>query len=347
MEFVEKLTDFANRIERIRRNILTEEATKTSIILPFFQILGYDVFNPCEFVPEYTADAGVKKGEKVDYAIIIDEEPLILIEAKPANTELMAKHTSQLMRYFSVTNARFGILTNGITYQFYSDLDEPNKMDAIPFLNFDISNIKKDVADELKRFRKEGFDVRSILDSASDLKYMTIVKNIIAEQFQDPSDQFVRAIISKKVYGGTKTKAVLDKFKIIVQKAFNEYINDVISERISNAISPDVASTLMPKEKSDPAMIPEEKKVLDFVKNMLRTDLDIKYRKTSRYAYMQLGELSTKWICRVYIRKEKHLFVLHRFDNTTYECEYYFDDVEQLGMIRDFVADTFEKCKGL
>ena len=71
MDFIEKLTDFSNRIESIKRNILTEEATKTSIILPFFQLLGYDVFNPYEFVPEYTADAGLKKGERVDYAIII------------------------------------------------------------------------------------------------------------------------------------------------------------------------------------------------------------------------------------------------------------------------------------
>ncbi len=344
MDFIEKLNDFSNRIERIKRNISTEEATKTSIILPFFQILGYDVFNPCEFVPEYTADAGVKKGEKVDYAIIINGEPLILVEAKSANTELNTKHISQLIRYFSVTKAKFGILTNGIKYQFYSDLEEQNKMDTVPFLEFDISHIKKETVEELKRFQKELFDVKSILNSASDLKYMTMVKNVIAEQFENPSDQFVRAIINKSIYNGTKTQSVLDKFKEIIKKAFDEYINDTITERLSSVISPDVVLAPVSKEKNDAVVTPEEKEVLDFVKDILETDADIKYRKTSRYAYMQLGELSTKWICRVYIRKDQHLFALHKFDNTDYECEYYFDEIEQLEMIKDLIKDTFEKC---
>lgn len=347
MDFIEKLTDFSNRIERIKGNISTEEATKTSIILPFFQLLGYDVFNPCEFVPEYTADAGIKKGEKVDYAIMINGEPLILIEAKSTSTELTTKHTSQLIRYFSVTNARFGILTNGIIYQFYSDLEEHNKMDVVPFLEFDLSHIRKETVDELKRFQKDAFNVKSILSSASDLKYMTMIKNVIAEQFKNPSDQLVKVLINKNIYNGTKTQAVLDKFKSIIQKAFDEYINDTITERLSTVISTDIILTPISKEKENFVLTPEEKEVLDFVKTMLETDLDIKYKKTSRYGYMQLGELSTKWICRVYIRKEQNLFTLHKFEDTDYECEYYFDEIEQLEMIRNIIKDTFEKCKKL
>ena len=344
MEFIEKLTDFSERIARIKNNILTEEATKTSIILPFFQLLGYDVFNPYEFVPEYTADAGIKKGEKVDYAIMINNEPLILIEAKSANIELSTKHISQLIRYFSVTKAKFGILTNGIVYQFFSDLEENNKMDTVPFLEFDLSHIRKETVDELKRFQKDSFNIKSILSSASDLKYMTMVKNVIAEQFQNPSEQFIKVLINKNIYAGTKTQAVLDKFKVIIQKAFDEYINDTITERLSSVISPDVVLAPVSKEKNDAVVTPGEKEVLDFVKDILETDADIKYRKTSRYAYMQLGELSTKWICRVYIRKDQHLFALHKFDNTDYECEYYFDEIEQLEMIKDLIKDTFEKC---
>ena len=87
MDFKEQINLFADRINVLRENISTEEATKTSIILPFFQILGYDVFNPLEFVPEFTADTGTKRGEKVDYAILQNNTPLILIEAKSANTD--------------------------------------------------------------------------------------------------------------------------------------------------------------------------------------------------------------------------------------------------------------------
>ncbi|MDE5696745.1 MAG: type I restriction enzyme HsdR N-terminal domain-containing protein [Lachnospiraceae bacterium] len=344
MDFIEKLTNFSNRIERIKGSILTEEATKTSIILPFFQLLGYDVFNPYEFVPEYTADVGIKKGEKVDYAILINNEPLILIETKSVNTELSAKHTNQLVRYFSVTKAKLGILTNGIIYQFYSDLEEHNKMDTIPFLEINLSKIKKETAEELKRFQKDAFDIKGILSNAADLKYMTMIKNEIAEQFKNPSDQLVKVLINKNVYSGTKTQAVIDKFKLIIQKAFDEYINDTLTERLSSVISPDTTSISLPKETSENILTSEEKDALDFVKEMLNTSLDIKYKKTSRYGYMQLGESSTKWICRVYIRKDQHLFTLHKFEDTNYECEYYFDEIEQLELIHDVIKDTFEKC---
>ena len=126
MELNEKLYEFVQRIEPLKDSITTEEATKTSMIMPFFQLLGYDVFNPLEFAPEFTADVGIKKGEKVDYAIMLDQEPLILIECKPCNKSL-DKHSSQLFRYFGTTNAKFAILTNGISYQFYTDLEDKNK----------------------------------------------------------------------------------------------------------------------------------------------------------------------------------------------------------------------------
>lgn len=344
MDFIEKITQFSKRIEHLKDNILTEEATKTSMILPFFQLLGYDVFDPFEFVPEYTADAGTKKGEKVDYAIMINNEPLILIEAKPANTELSAKHINQLLRYFTVTKAKFGILTNGIIYRFYSDLEEANKMDTVPFLEFDLLNIKKDKVEELKQFQKDSFDMKNILSSASDLKYMTMIKNIISEQFQEPSDQFVKALINKNIYSGAKTQAILDKFRVIVKKALNEYVNDLISDRINTAIAPNATINNITESKSDPVLSEEEISVLDYVKGLLDTDMNILYKKTSRYAYMQIGELSTKWICRVYMRKSQPLFTLHKFDDTDYECEYYFDEAEQLEMIKDVIRDTFKKC---
>ena len=344
MDFIEKITQFSKRVEKITYSISTEEATKTSIILPFFQILGYDVFNPYEFVPEYTADIGTKRGEKVDYAIMMDNDPLILIEAKSCSSELNTKHMGQLMRYFTVTKARFAILTNGIFYRFYSDLEEQNKMDTVPFLEFNLLNFKKDDLEELKRFQKDTFNLKSILNSASDLKYLTMLKNVIAEQFKNPSDQLVKVLINKNIYSGAKTQAVLDKFKTMVKKAFDEYINDTISERLSTVISPEPAQEPTAPKKAEPILTPEELKTLDFVKNILNTELDIKYRKTSRYAYMQLGNLSTKWICRVHIRKEQNLFTLHRFENTDYECEYYFDDVIQLEMICNEIKDTFKKC---
>jgi len=190
MDFIDQLKQFSTRVDGIRDSLQTEEATKTAIIMPFFAMLGYDVFNPQEFTPEYTADVGTKKGEKVDYAIMDNGQPVILIEAKWAG-QVLDKHDSQLFRYFGTTNAKFGILTNGIVYKFYTDLDAPNKMDLQPFLEIDITDIKETQVAELKKFHKANFDVENVLNSASELKYSYAFRELFAKELQSPSDDFL------------------------------------------------------------------------------------------------------------------------------------------------------------
>lgn len=222
MSFEEQLQEFSKKLEHAK-NIKTEEATKMTLILPFFQLLGYDVFNPIEFVPEYTADVGTKRGEKVDYAIMKDGQPIILIEAKYVG-EKLKKHTSQLYRYFSVTPAKFAILTNGKVYKFYSDLVEPNKMDENPFLEVDLSDIKPAQLNELQKFSKDVFDVDLILGAASELRYIDEFKSILRYEFEYPSDELVRFFL-KDLYEGVKTKNVVDKYRPILHKAMQLYIN--------------------------------------------------------------------------------------------------------------------------
>jgi len=135
MDLKDQLKQIADRVTKLKDQILTEEATKNAFIMPFLQCLGYDVFNPLEVVPEFISDIGIKKGEKIDYAIFKDGKPTILIECKDWRQNLNL-HDGQLLRYFHVSKAKFGLLTNGISYRFYSDLVEPNKMDEKPFLEF-------------------------------------------------------------------------------------------------------------------------------------------------------------------------------------------------------------------
>jgi len=111
MDFIDELRNFSSRALKVKEVVTTEDATKMSLVVPFFKLLGYDVYNPLEFVPEFTADVGVKKGEKVDFAIVIDDNPIILIECKKYG-EPLDKHASQLFRYFGTTTAKFGILTD-------------------------------------------------------------------------------------------------------------------------------------------------------------------------------------------------------------------------------------------
>ena len=120
MEFTEAVSQIAAKVKDLKDGIQTEEATKNAFIMPFIgQVLGYDVFNPNEVIPEFTADVGVKKGEKIDYALVQDGQVQILIECKKVGQPLSLENASQLYRYFACTKARIGVLTNGQVWNFY------------------------------------------------------------------------------------------------------------------------------------------------------------------------------------------------------------------------------------
>lgn len=348
MDFIDEIKQFSNRVTELKDNLKTEEATKTSLVLPFFNLLGYDIFNPFEFVPEFTADVGTKKGEKVDYAIMNNGEPTIIIEVKSCDTELKPKHLNQLIRYFSVTKSKFGILTNGINYKFYSDLEEPNKMDDKPFLDINLLALKDDLIKELNRFKKDSFDLKDILDSASELKYTAMIKNVLSEQLKNPSDQFVKALLTKDIYSGVKTQNVIDKFRGIIKISFNEYISELINEKIKNALELDDSSDIniqKSKKEKTPEFTSEELEILDYVKSLISSEQPIIYKKTERYLSLQLGENVRKWICRVFIKQNQKTFVLHKFDGFEEECEYYFDEVYQLGQIEDLICKVAKLCE--
>ncbi|AEM41433.1 type I restriction endonuclease [Ketogulonicigenium vulgare] len=224
------------RVQQHANTMLTEEAVKTAVVLPFLQALGYDVFNPGEVIPEFTADAVGKKGEKVDYAIKLDGEIRILIECKPISTNLDKVHLAQLYRYFSVTSAKFAVLTNGRFFHFHSDLEEPNKLDTRPFFTFDITEPNSQVLGELKKFEKSGFDVDGILANAERLKYTSALKTEINKHMDAPSDEFVR-VLAAPVHEGRFTAAVLDQYRGLVKSAFREIIRDSVQERLSSALA--------------------------------------------------------------------------------------------------------------
>ncbi len=235
MDLIDRLTQIAAQIPKQRAQILTEAATKTALVLPFIDALGYNIFDPAEVVPEFTADVGTKKGEKVDYAITKDGKPIILFEVKCLGTNLSEVQASQLYRYFSVTEARFGVLTDGSVYRFYSDLEAPNKMDDKAFLVFDLLDIDFSLVDELKRFSKLAFDVDTILSTASELKYTREIKTLLAAEFNMPTEAFVRHFTTQ-VYSRRLTQSVLAEFAEITKRAFRSFINDRIEQRLKTAL---------------------------------------------------------------------------------------------------------------
>ena len=224
----------ASRLEHIRG----EEATKHSLVMPFIQALGYNVFDPIDVVPEYTADFGTKQREKVDYAIMREGKPIILIEAKQAETSLSIWETSQIFRYYATTEARFGILTNGVKYQFYTDLEKRNIMDKQPFLIIDMLNLDDRLVNVLEGFTKANFDAGRILSSAKELKLTPEIRLKLAKEYQQPSRDLVK-FFAKGLYSGSFKQSVFEEFAPIVRKAFHEFVDDKIASRPQDAIQPE------------------------------------------------------------------------------------------------------------
>ncbi|MDS1004990.1 type I restriction endonuclease [Clostridium sporogenes] len=216
MSFKEDLQKLSIQINERKVHITNEEMTKQALIIPFLQSLGFDVFNPLEVRPEYTADFGKKKGEKVDYAIFKDESPIAFLEAKSVNEDL-SNHDAQLSRYFNaVPDVKLGILTNGIEYRFFTDLNANNIMDESPFLKFDITSLTDSDAENLTNFKKELFDTEFLIKYAEELVYTSVLDNSLKELFKNPSDEFVRFLI-KDFSDSRITNNVIERFRPIVK----------------------------------------------------------------------------------------------------------------------------------
>lgn len=191
-----------------------------------------------------------------DYAIKIDNEIRILVECKPISVALEKKHLDQLYRYFSVTNARFAILTNGRTFNFYTDLEAPNKLDTRPFFVFDVTDFNAGIITELRKFEKAAFDVSAILATAERLKYTSGVKQVISKLIEEPTDEFVK-MIAGSVYDGRMTAQVKEMMTGVVRAAFREVIMDTVKSRLSNAL----ADTVEVIEKIDEP-VPEDPEIV-------------------------------------------------------------------------------------
>ena len=318
MDFIEELSNLSARITKSKEVIQTEEATKTAFVMPFINLLGYDVFNPTEVVPEFTADVGTKQGEKVDYAIFKDDEVIMLIECKKYGENLSDVHTSQLYRYFSVVHARFAVLTDGVLYRFYTDLEESNIMDTKPFLEFDMLDIQPSLVNELKRFTKPAFDLDETLTAASDLKYTKEIKQTMMEQLESPAEDFVRFFLSS-VYSGVKTQAVIQQFTDIVKRALNQFMNEAINQRLESAIAkgstadpliePDeVDSDELDDEDMESRIVTTEEELEGFftVKSIVREVVApdrIVHRDTISYMSVVLDNSKFKQICRLYFNR--------------------------------------------
>ncbi|MEN9657147.1 MAG: hypothetical protein RL571_612 [Pseudomonadota bacterium] len=354
MEFTEKLSALSAKIRNQSSVIKTEEATKTAFVMPFIHsVLGYDVFDPSEVIPEYVCDIGTKKGEKIDYAVLKNGEIQIIIECKKIDEPLNINHAAQLFRYFHVTNARISILTNGQIYKFFTDLDAPNKMDEKPFLEIDLLNIDENIISELEKITKNAFDIESIISSAGELKYVSQIKKIITNQFNEPDEIFVKFFASQ-VYEGILTQKVKDQFNILTRKALSQYLNDQINDRLKLAISgtviPGIFEAPIQKEEielkkstTEDLIVTTQDELEGFhiVKAIIRTIVDSKRivaRDTQSYFGILLDDNNRKPICRLHFnRTQKYIGI---FDTEKTEIRHAISSIDQIYDFSEKIKNT-------
>ena len=361
MDFKDAIMQLADRISKLKDNIATEEATKNAFIMPMIAALGYDVFNPIEVVPELDCDLVKKKGEKIDYAIMKDGVPILLIECKHWNQDLNL-HDTQLQKYFVASNARFGVLTNGIEYRFYTDLDKQNLMDERPFMVLNMADLTDMDIEQLKKFHKSYYDIDEILSSAQELKYMTEIKSILNKEFANPSKDFIRYIV-RPVYQGQIKETVIDLFTPIVKKAIASIIKDRISEKLNLAIqnnddaqpqqqreSETVQSVELPEgvvyydKETGLTTTQEEIDAFLIVKAILRQVVDVSrvyYRDTLSYFGILLDDNNRKPICRMYFNAKSTKYV-STFDENKKETKH---DINSLDDIYKY-ADEIKAAIG-
>ncbi|MEN0049890.1 MAG: type I restriction endonuclease, partial [Bacteroidota bacterium] len=334
------------RIVKTKEQVGTEEATKNAFVMPFISSLGYDVFNPLEVVPEYTADVGIKKGEKVDYCIIKEGSPIIIVECKHWR-EKLTNHNSQLHRYFHVTNARFAILTNGIKYRVYTDLEAKNKMDSHPFLEFDMIKVDEVIAGELKRFQKDNFDEDEIFNVASDLKYSKHIKELLYNELKSPSEDFIKYFASR-IYLGRVTSKVLEQFGGLMQSSVKSLLGEMINERLQLAITKQDEQEEQEMQEEEIIEVinqtettEEELQGFRIVQAILMQDLDssrVAHRDTKSYFGILLDDNSRKPICRLWLNRSQKYVGL--FDSNKKEERMPIDRLEDIYNYADNIRAT-------
>lgn len=353
MSFEDKLKNLAVKAERTRGVLETEEATKNALVMPFIAALGYDVFDPTEVVPEFTADVGIKKGEKVDYVIKRGDDIVMLIEAKKVSAPLDIEHSSQLFRYFTVTKARIAVLTNGVVYRFYSDLEEKNKMDEKPFLELNLLELRDSLIHEVGKLSKPNFDLEDMLEAASDLKYMREIRASLERQLEDPDDDFVRFFFQQANPNGRFTQSAKEQFVRLVKRTISIFISDKVGDRLRSALARSDAD-----EEQGPAEAPDEADEDDDTRDGVVTTEEelegyrivkaivcdilpaerVTYRDSKSYFAVFVDDNNRKPLCRLRLNRSKKY--VGTFDSEKNETKHAIEGVEDIYELRDSLRST-------
>lgn len=342
MDIKDSLLQLADKIKKQKVAIQTEEATKNAFIMPMIALLGYDVFDPFEVIPEMDCDL-TQRGDKIDYAIMKDGHPILLIECKHCNQRLDV-HGTQLSKYYAASNARFGVLTNGIEYRFYADLDKRNIMDEKPFLIVNMLDLSDNDIEQMKKFHKSYYNESEILSTAQELQATIQVKNMMEQIFKQPNDEFVRYFV-RNLNDGKSTPKLVEQYRPIVKKSIASIIDDIISDRLNIAAKQTdmVDTTPIDKETND-TMTQEKHDAYNIVKELIGEQGEVSYTNFKGYLLIWT-KYECWWVCRISLKPYSKRICF----TTENRCGYTWNQIQSVEDIRiysDEIKNAFNIAKG-
>jgi hypothetical protein len=239
-EFRQRLVEYSKKATGIAERAENEAATRLFLIMPFLQLLGYDPYDPDEIVPEADASFSDKFKNKVDYAIYQNKEPVIAIETKKVGN-LSESNKGELKGYFNaMPSVKLGILTNGISYQLYSDASRANMMDDQPFVIIDLEEIAQDrisdsVFDALLKLRKGVFNPENVGKDAQRKLYINAYLTVLEKAFKTPQKELVRTLMDLAQIQGNKTAKLVDEQTAVIAEAMRTFFDKKLLERVGFA----------------------------------------------------------------------------------------------------------------
>lgn len=350
-DFAQKVKELSRRSKHASQHALTEEATKTSVVLPLIQAFGFDVFNLEEVIPEYVADVGLKKGEKIDFALMIDGKLSVLIEVKPITMSLGNAQYSQLYRYFAVKEAKLAVLTNGREIWFFSDMDDPNKMDKKPFFTFDLQSYADGEVVDLARFQKHNFSVGAIREAASNLRFAKAAAAYLKKQLEAPEDDFIK-LVGRQIFEGNITKAAVEPLKLAIKAALELLIRERIQDKLSVAFPTETPPSEAKAVKheangeaaSDVTTTEEELQAFMIVRAIAARVMDvdrITLRDAKSYCSIFVDDNNRKPVCRLHFNA-KSAKTVGIFDAQKVETKH---TIERLSDLYKFSTEIEEAVK--
>ncbi|MBH8564300.1 restriction endonuclease subunit R [Nostoc sp. CENA67] len=328
MGFTEDIAKLSEHVRNKADKGLNEQATKMALILPFLKAIGYDVFDASEVMPEYVADFATKQPgplKKVDFALAINGNVVMLLEAKACGQKAEA-HDGQLRYYFnSLVATKVGIVTNGIVYRFFTDLRAVHVMDNEPFFTFNILEYDSKDIDNLKFFHRDNFDVAAIVRHAEEMLYVNGMTQLVGNLLRSSSDEFIRFLVSelrasdpKYEFKGNISPAVINKFKPIVKKSIQgsllELMTSSLNREMEQPVEVEVEQEIEEEEKQQE---PQESRIVttaeeitafEKIKTITQAstsyNFEVKYKDTASYFGINLGR-STWWFLRLYLSSQK------------------------------------------